>query len=300
MIRGIFFIILSGISFFIVNFFVKSLGNPTSSPFPFLQTYPAHELVFFRSLVSFSISAYIIKQKKLPFFGVNKRLLFVRGTAGMIALTLFFFTLHELPLAIASTLQYLSPIFTVLIAALVFHEKVSKIQYFSSLIAFVGVILIAYNSVTSIREHPISLTWILVGIVSSILSGVAYNAIAKLRETEAPINIVMYFPMISLPLTGIWCMFDFIFPSGIEWLFLLFIGLFTQIAQILMTKAFMYTNTAIVAPFQYFGAIYALLSGWFIFHEQLELISIIGILVVLIAVILGTIFRKGIPKRNKA
>lgn len=292
MLRGILYILLSGLSFFVVNFFVKMLGQPQEALIPGLQKYPAHELVFARSLISFSISFVIIKYRGLPVLGNNRKWLLLRGTAGMFALTIFFFTLHTLPLAIASTLQYLSPIFTVMIAAQLFKEKVSSMQYISSFIAFGGVLLIGYNGIMgSVNGEPISLFWMVMGVLSAILSGVAYNAISKLKTTEAPINIVIYFPMLALPLTGIWCLFDFTFPKGIEWLLLLTIGIFTQIAQVLMTKAFMHTNTALVAPFQYVGAIYALLSGWFVFNEQLEIWSLLGIVLVLMGVVLGTVFR---------
>ncbi|MNY08083.1 4-amino-4-deoxy-L-arabinose-phosphoundecaprenol flippase subunit ArnE [compost metagenome] len=275
------------------------LGNPANSIIPDLQQYPAHELVFFRSLVSFSISAAIIKHRGLSILGNNRRWLLLRGTAGMLALTLFFFTLHKLPLAIASTLQYLSPIFTVLIASRLFHEKVTKLQYFSSLIAFIGVVFIGLNGLTGgFDGQKPDLFWMVIGIVSAILSGLAYNAISKLKETEETINIVIYFPMLALPLTGIWCLFDFTFPQGIEWLILLTIGVFTQIAQVCMTRAFLSTNTAVVAPFQYIGAIYALLSGWFVFNEKLELASLIGVCLVVFGVITGAIFRTKTKKEE--
>jgi drug/metabolite transporter (DMT)-like permease len=248
-------------------------------------------LVFFRSLVSFVISALIIKQKGLKLLGNNRRWLFLRGSAGMVALTIFFLTLHKLPLAIASTLQYLSPIFTVLIAQQLFKEKVTPVQILSSFLAFVGVLLIGTPSLLE-TNSVIDPFWLIMGIISALFSGIAYNAIGKLKNTEEPINIVIYFPMIALPITGVWCLFDFTVPVGIEWLLLLIIGIFTQIAQILMTKAFLATDTAIVAPFQYIGAIYALLSGWFIFDESLGLIPVTGITLVLIGVLIGTIFRK--------
>lgn len=292
MIKGIVYIILSGMAFFVVNFFVKMLGNPENTVISGLQKYPAHELVFFRSLISFSISAAIIKYRGLPILGNNKKWLLLRGTAGMLALTIFFFTLHKLPLAIASTLQYLSPIFTVLIASRLFSEKVSKIQYFSSLIAFSGVIFIGFNGLMgSFSDQKPDLFWMSMGVLSAMLSGLAYNAISKLKNTEETINIVIYFPMLALPLTGIWCLFDFTFPRGFEWLILLTIGIFTQIAQVLMTRAFLSTNTAVIAPFQYIGAVYALLSGWFVFNEKLELASLIGVCLVVFGVIFGTIFR---------
>ncbi|MNV62737.1 hypothetical protein D3C71_1552960 [compost metagenome] len=69
-----------------------------------------------------------------------------------------------------------------------------------------------------------------------------------------------------------------------------------------MTRAFLATNTAIVAPFQYIGAIYALFSGWFIFDEKLELASLFGVCMVVSGVILGTVFRnkKKVKQLNEA
>lgn len=293
MLRAILYILLSGLCFFVVNFFVKMLGQPDSAPIKGLQQFPAHELVFARSLVSFTISFVIIKYRGLPVLGNNRRWLLLRGTAGMIALTLFFFTLHELPLAIASVLQYLSPIFTVLIAHRLFKERVTAWQYVASVLAFSGVVLIGISSLTeAFGGAQLDLFWMSMGIISAFLSGVAYNAISKLKTTEEPINIVIYFPMLALPITGIWCLFDFTMPRGIEWVFLLTIGIFTQMAQVLMTKAFMFGQTAVVAPFQYVGAIYALISGWFIFDERLGFWNLVGIGIILCGVILGTIFRK--------
>ena len=217
----------------------------------------------------------------------------------MLALTIFFFTLHKLPLAIASTLQYLSPIFTVLIASRLFRERVTKMQYLSSLIAFSGVVFIGFNGLLGgFSDQKLDMFWMGMVILSAVLSGIAYNAISKLKETEETINIVIYFPMLALPLTGIWCLFDFTVPQGIEWLILLIIGVFTQIAQVCMTRAFLSTNTAVVAPFQYIGAIYALLSGWFVFNEKLELASIIGVCLVVFGVIFGTVFRAGKIQKN--
>ena len=160
--KGILFIILSGLSFLIVNFFVKALGaGPNQELFPGLQQYPAHELVLARSIVSFAISYYIIKRRGLPVLGNNRKWLMIRGFAGMIALTIFFYSIHYLPLAIASTIQYLAPIFTILFAMLLLKEKVKKLQWFFIFLAFIGVGLIGFNNLTplggnnaGIQEDP--------------------------------------------------------------------------------------------------------------------------------------------------
>jgi|TARA_R110000737_G_scaffold164641_2_gene192307 drug/metabolite transporter (DMT)-like permease len=292
MLLGIRYILLSGLSFIFVNFLVKLLsGNSEASEYFHFESYGAHELVFFRSLVSFAISAFVIKKKKIPFFGNNKPWLFVRGIAGVIALTIFFFTLQNLPLAVASILQYLSPIFTVILAALILKEKIFKLQWILILLAFCGVILIAFENFLPESGVQINPLWMILGIVSAFFSAIAYVAIVKLKNTDKPITIVLYFPMLALPFTGIWCLFDFVTPVAWEWLVLLLIGVFTQIAQILMTKALHTADTAKIVPFQYLGAIYAILIGWFVFDERLNGIPIIGMFIIIICVILNTLYQ---------
>ena len=291
--KGILFIILSGLSFLIVNFFVKILGaGPNQELFPGLQKFPAHELVLARSIVSFTISYYIIKRRGLPVLGFNRKWLVIRGVSGMIALTIFFYSIHYLPLAIASTIQYLAPIFTVVFAMFLLGERVKKLQWFFILLAFVGVGLIGFNNLLAADQHEnINYLWFGLGILSAAFSGIAYTAIIKLKETDTPINIVIYFPMLSLPIMTAWCLFEFTMPVGIEWLILLIIGIFTQIAQVLMTKALHEGSAGLITPFQYLGAIYAAVVGFFIFDERLSWIVYVGIVLILIGVVVNAVLR---------
>lgn len=293
--KGILFIILSGISFLVVNFFVKILGSgPDQELFPGLQEFPAHELVLARSIISFTISFVVLKRRGLPLLGNNKKWLTIRGLAGMIALTIFFYTLHHLPLAIASTVQYLAPVFTVLFAMILLKERVFKLQWLFIIIAFIGVGLISFNNLFASDSNTLQIdyTWLGLGILSSAFSGIAYTAIVKLKKTDTPINIVVYFPMLAIPFMTLWCLFDFVMPKGIEWLFLLIIGIFTQIAQVLLTKALHEDKASVITPFQYLGAIYASILGFFIFDEKLSLIVYIGIGLTLIGIVSNALLRK--------
>ena len=89
--KGILYIIGSGLCFMVVNFLVKLLGGQdTIEQLPVYSKFPTHELVLFRSIISFSISAFLLRQRNLSILGTNRKGLFVRGFSGMIALTLFF------------------------------------------------------------------------------------------------------------------------------------------------------------------------------------------------------------------
>jgi drug/metabolite transporter (DMT)-like permease len=293
--KGIIYIILSGLAFLVVNFFVKIMGSgPSQLLFPGMQKFPAHELVLARSIISFGLSFIVIKQKGLTVFGNNKKWLLIRGIAGMIALTIFFYSIHYLPLAIASTIQYLAPVFTVLFTLILLKEKVVKMQWFFIFIAFIGVGLIGFNNFFSSKQETVFIdyTWLGLGILSAAFSGIAYTAIVKLKTTDTPINIVIYFPMLSIPIMFIWCLFDFVMPQGIEWFFLIIIGIFTQFAQVLLTKALHEDKVSVITPFQYLGAIYAAFVGFFIFDERLSIVVYLGIILILIGVVSNAILRK--------
>jgi len=140
--KGILYVVLSGLCFLIVNLIVKLFSGNLSLGRIEVQSLPAHELVLSRSIVSFVLSSIIIYRKGLPYFGVNKKWLIIRGTAGTIALTLFFMTIQNMPFAVAAVIQYLAPIFTMLFTFLLLGERIFKIQWLFVSLAFFGVCLI--------------------------------------------------------------------------------------------------------------------------------------------------------------
>jgi len=293
--KGILYILLSGLCFLVVNFFVKILGQgPDQDIIDNIQVYPGHELVLARSIVTFVISWAIIRHRGISMWGVNKKWLIIRGLAGTIALTIFFYTIHHIPLAIAIVVQNMSPIFTVILAMILLKERVRALQWLFIVMSFGGVVLIAVSGFgqTDNQYETISLFWMGMGLIASVVSGLAYTAIMKLRTTDSPIVIVMYFPMVAIPIMVVLCLFEFTVPRGIEWLILLTIGVFTQFAQIYMTKALHEGAAATITPFKYLSIIYAFIVGYFFFGEHFSLLVDVGIAVVLIGVLSNTLLRK--------
>ena len=290
--KGILYVVLSGLCFLIVNLIVKLFSGKLSFGQIDLQPLPAHELVLSRSIVSFVLSSIIIYRKGIPFFGVNKKWLIIRGTAGTIALTLFFMTIQNMPFAVAAVIQYLAPIFTMIFTFLILGERIYRIQWLFVSLAFFGVCLISLQNYTldyvRLYFEPY---WIGLGILSASISGVAYTAIVKLKYTDEPISIVLYFPMISIPFMVLFCLFEFVMPVGIEWLLLLLVGVLTQFAQILLTKALHLGSSSLIIPFQYLGIVYALLVGYFVFDERLNMMVNLGVLFIFLGIIMNAYLR---------
>ena len=76
------------------------------------------------------------------------------------------------------------------------------------------------------------------------------------------------------------------------------IGLFTQIAQVCMTRSFHAEDAAKITPLKYIGAIYAVCIGLFVFDETLSQIVSVGIALILTGVLLNTFFVKKVVKQS--
>lgn len=247
----------------------------------FLPHIPVTELILFRSIISLILSIYMLQKIGIPVLGNNKKVLLMRGTFGTIALLLFFTTIQNIPLASAVTIQYLSPIFTALFAAIFLKEKMQFKQWLFFGISFAGVALIKGF------DERISISYMMMGIISATFSGLAYTCIRKLKDTEHPLVVVLYFPLISIPIMSILSIYNWVQPKGQDWLLLLLMGVFTQIAQILMTKGIQSGIANKMISLKYIGTIYALAIGYIVFGESYGIISLIGIIMVVSGVVLN-------------
>ncbi|MDP4587740.1 MAG: DMT family transporter [Flavobacteriales bacterium] len=258
-----------------------------------LSFLPTTQLVFMRSLVSLVLCAIYVSRLKSPFFGVNKKWLLIRGFFGMIALSLFFFTIQNIPLASATTIQYLSPVFTVILAMLFLGQKVRKIQWLFLAIAMLGIVLVKGF------DPRVSITFLAIGTLSAFLAAVAYFATMKCKTTDHPVTIVMYFHLIATPVMGTVSIGSWEAIGAYEWGLGIIIGVFSVLAQVLMAMAILREDAAIITPIKYIGAIFAVSIGYFYFNEALSPLSLLGIALVITGVTLNTLNKRLFDKKNK-
>lgn len=256
----------------------------------FLPHLPATELVLFRSFITFAISYLTLRKMNINPWGMNKRWLLIRGVAGTTALTVFFYTIQKMPLSAAVTIQYLSPFFTAFIAGYLLGERTQWAQWLFFLVSFVGIVVIKGSS-AAIPPQLMAL-----GIFSSVFSGLAYNAIRKLKD-EAPLVVVMYFPLVATPVMIVFSLFNWVTPVGWDWALLLGIGILTQFAQLYMTKSYQLSEVNTVAPLKYIGVIFALTWDIALFDFVPNGQMILGIVLVIGGVLLNLRFKASQRKR---
>jgi drug/metabolite transporter (DMT)-like permease len=266
-------------AFSVMNVFVKQLDR-----------IPAMETVFFRCLVSSSICFVGIGRARVDWKGNNHLLLIARGAFGTLALFTFFITVHNIPLATAVTIAYLSPIFTTLIGVFALGEKVRPKQWLFYAIAFAGVLIIKGF------DSSVPMLYLFTGLVSAVGSGFAYNLVRRLKEREHPVVVVLHFQLVGVVAGFVFTLFNWVTPANAwEWFCLLMCGLLTQIGQTCLTKSLQSERVAHVSILNYTGSIYALAFGIFIFGEHYPGQTILGIALVVLGLVLSVMYGKQKP-----
>jgi len=285
--EGAIYMLLATLSFSIMNICIKKVTH-----------IPPMEVVFFRCFTAMLIAFGALYRSKVSWVGSNRKLLFLRGLFGTIALYTFFLTIQNMPLASAVTIQYLSPIFTTIIAIFLLKEKVRNIQWLFFAVSFAGVLLIKGF------DERVSLFYLGVGIISAVGSAFAYNMVRSLKQKEHELVVVLHFQIFGSIVGFVFSVFNWQMPSIQDLVFLILTGVFTHIGQLYLTRSLHRENIANVSILNYTGLIYALTFGFIFFGETFSVLSLFGIVLVVVGVLLNLIFSKtktaGILPRESA
>jgi len=237
---------------------------------------PVLEIVAARAIVSGIISYVDIKRKKISMWGHNKPLLIARGTVGAFALMFVYYAVTTLPLAEATVLQYLHPVFTAILAVFFLKEVIQRSTIACIAISLVGLYIIIQPNLQ--LEQGIQYPWISIGagILGALGSAVAYVLVKKLTKTDDSAVIIFYFPLVAFPISVVLLGNDFVMPSLAAIGLLILVGIFTQIGQVGLTKAFQNADANKVSAYAYVQIVFSVFIGWAYFSEVPIMTTIIG------------------------
>lgn len=248
---------------------------------------PTMELVFLRSIISLLLTAAWLRWKGIALLGVNRKWLVIRGVLGTVGIATFFHTLRFIPIASATVIQYLSPIFTVLLARYFDGQRSMRpVQWGFFAVAFAGVLMVKGF------DPRINWWYFTLGVVSAIAAAGAYLATMKCRETDHPVGVVIWFHFVAVPVSGAWTAFSWVPPVGNEWVLVLAVGLLSVVAQVAMTFALHQGEANVIMPFKYIGAVLAFIFGLMLFDERLSAWALVGMALVIAAVVLNTLLKR--------
>lgn len=253
---------------------------------------PVLEIVAVRSIVSGIISYVDIKRKKIPLFGHNKVLLIARGIVGSFALMLVYYAVTTLPLAEATVLQYLHPVFTAILALFFLKEIIQRSTVACIVISLIGLFIIIQPNLHV--DGGVHYPWLSItaGLLGAFGSAVAYIIVKKLTKTDDSSVIIFYFPLVALPVSVVMLGSDFVMPSLAAFGLLILVGIFTQIGQVGLTKALHCADANKATAYAYVQVLFSVLIGWVYFSEVPMLTTIIGGGLIMVGALINVLWKR--------
>lgn len=250
--NGVILAIVSSLIFSIMNALVKAVS----------ESIPTAEVVFFRSIIGTILIFWLMRHSRVAFSTSGIPLLVLRGVLGAFYLIAYFYTIAHIPLADASILAHLSPVFVILLSVVLLKERMNRQTMMLVTVVLLGAILL----IKPFHYSSYSI-YALIGVLSALFAAGAAITIRYLSDKHHTYEIVFYFlataTLVSIPL--MWN--HFVMPSPLEWFYLVCIGVVSLLGQVFLTQAFTHENAAVVSVTRYIGIVFNALWGFIFWAE---------------------------------
>ncbi|MCA8868585.1 MAG: DMT family transporter [Rhodobacteraceae bacterium] len=236
-----------------------------------LPRYSALELSAYRNILGILPSlAVMIWVGELRFRGTRLLirqwpLAILRGFIVALAQVFYYAALGHLPYATIAALGFTSALFVVALSVPVLGEKVGVWRWGAVLIGFAGVLLVL---------RPGGDTFSLAALLpvgSAFCYALSTMTVRKFDRDVSNALIYLYSALSAAMAAALMAVFTVEFhpiASIADALMILFVGLIGGTAILFLMLGYRMVSPSIVAPFQYFALISALLIGYFMFGEM--------------------------------
>ncbi len=269
--------VASAFAFAVMTALVKHLG----------EHLPSQEIVLIRAILTLFLSLAWLRHKGVSPWGVQRPLLLLRGLFGFLALSCVYFAVTHLPLAEATVLQYMHPLLTSLLALRFLREGMRASTLVSCAASLLGVVLVTRPDVLFGRHGAdLDTLAVLIALGGALSSSFAYVVVRRLSTTDDPNVIVLYFPLVAVPLSVPVIATELVVPSPWDWPALVGVGISAQLGQVWLTHGLKHETAGRATAVSYTQVVFAALLGIAFFGEIPTGWTLAGALLILASTLL--------------
>ena len=203
------------------------------------------------------------------------RLHLLRSTLGWLGIAILFTGVIYIPASDAVALTFLNPIFAMMLAVLILHERVGKHRWTAAIIAFCGGVLLIRPEAAGM--NPVALLC----LGGAALIGLEIVVIKMLSLREDVFQILLINNAIAATVATIPLFFTFEMPNAAQWGALAAVGVVMVTGQMLFLFAMRSSDASLVAPFIYATLIFVMLFDFGVLGVVPDLISLAGATIII-------------------
>ncbi|OUS07645.1 hypothetical protein A9Q96_07015 [Rhodobacterales bacterium 52_120_T64] len=257
------------------SLFAKSLGTDVLGPAlnPFQIT--AGRYAF--ALIALVITTAIVRPE---FTRPALRLHIGRAFAGSLGVTCMFAAATLIPLADATAISMLNPIIAMVLAIPLLGESVGPRRWAAAAVSVVGALLLIRPGAASFQPAA------LIALLSALILASEIIIVKLLSRREGTLQILLFSNGFGTILAVTAALFVWIWPTPMQWLALVGIGLLMVSAQSLFLTAIRRGDASFVAPLFYATLIFAAIYDYAIFNAIPSALSSVGAGIIILGALL--------------
>ena len=198
----------------------------------------------------------------------------LRNAANFVGQASWVYAITLLPLAVVTALEFTTPIWVAVLAALFLGEALTRDRLVAIGLGFLGVMVILRPGLEAV--DPAALV-----VIAAAVFFAASNVIVKaLTRTEGAFTIVLYMQIVQLPLSGAAAMFDWTPPLWEHAPWLAAVGAAGVLAHYSMTRALALADATVVGPIDFLRLPITAGVAYLLYREEPSPFVLIGALLI--------------------
>ena len=281
-VKGVFWMFVTGLLFVAVTALVKYNGTRI----------PAAESAFLRYSMGLVFLLPMINAMRQSQLTIRQHKLFwLRGIAHTGGVSLWFYAMARIPIADVTAMNYLTPIYVTLGAALFLGEKLALRRILAVVAALVGALIILRPGFREVGMGHVAMLFAAVFFATSYL-------VAKLMsdETNPAIVVTMLSITVTIGLAPL-ALANWVTPTGSELVVLFAVAALATAGHYTMSMAFAAAPVTVTQPVSFLQLVWAVLLGAVVFGEGVDPWVVIGGLVIIGSIAFITM-REAVMKRK--
>lgn len=194
----------------------------------------------------------------------------LRGISTFAAMTMWFHAIGVVPLADAVAIQSAYPLFTILLAMLLFAERPGIRRWLATLAGFAGVLVIVRPGFAAVGLPTVML------LGAALFYAVSNICVKAMADTESPTRMVFTVNLLLLAFSAVPTAFVWTTPTpeALPWIALLAGSGFA--AHMCLTRSLATGEAGAVMPFDFLRLPFAALNGFLLYEEIPDLWTVAG------------------------